>query len=94
MNIDNIEKIMSSELWLEITNNENYLNYFILDTITKDNARVSGQFFVLLVFFKYCIAEETLRKFSSEARDISEGESLDCYEPYHFYGNTKMLRFS
>ena len=94
MNIENIRKIMKSNLWNKIRNNKCYRNYFILDTHTKENKRVTGQFFVLLVFFHRDIKERTLKNYWKEGAVMSTGEGLDGYSSDGFYGTIKMLRFS
>jgi hypothetical protein len=94
MNIENIKRIMKSNLWKKIRNNKNYRNYMILDTKSKENQRTSGQFFVLLVFFNYQISEDTLKGYWKEGAIMSIGEGLDGYVSDGFYGTIKMLRFS
>lgn len=94
MNLRNIKRIMESDLWKDITKNEHYLNNFILDTESKENKRKSGQFFVLLVFFNHKIKEELLEEYHKQGARMSDGEGLDRYEPYKFYGVVKELRFS
>jgi hypothetical protein len=66
----------------------------ILDTESKENKRISGQFFVLLVFFNYKIKEKVLIEYRKQGAIMSVGEGLDSYESYIFYGVVKMLRFS
>ena len=94
MNIENIERIMTSDLWEDITHNSHYRNYFILDTQSVEDERPSGFLFVLLVFFNAEVSEEILKNFRDRGARISLCEGLDPYESCRFYGTVKMLRFS
>lgn len=98
MDIDNIKGIMASKFWKKITKNPNYRGYHILDTKSKPpKRRVSGSFFVLLVFFTHKVSNKTALRYSKEGRCVPNrvgGEMLDITEPHEFYGTMKMLRFS
>jgi len=92
MNIDNIELIINSPLFKRIKRNKYYINYYILDTLyTKQ--RKSGQFFCLLIFFKYKITNFTLGKYHKEGKVMSTNESLDPNQDISLYG-MKILKFS
>ena len=95
MNINNIHKIMNSNLWKRIIRNKNYRGYTILDQYNKPgNHRISGQMFLLLVFFEAKVSDIILKRWLIEGRNMSLGEGLDSPEPYRFYGTIKMMRFS
>lgn len=97
MNIRNIEGIMQSNVWKKIVKNKGYRGYKIIDTERKpDNQRVSGQFFVLLVFFSRKVKDSTILKYHKEGCNVEKKkyEVLDSPKIHEFYRTMKMLSFS
>lgn len=98
MNIENIKGIMASEIWKKITKNEGYRGYIIIDADYKpQKKRISGNFFVLLVFFSHKVKDKTILDYHKEGCRVPkrEGyESLDMPNIHKFYGTLKMLNFS
>lgn len=98
MNIKNIEGIMESKFWKKIEKNKGYRGYKIIDTYNKpQHQRISGQMFVLLVFFSDKVKDLTLKKYLKEGSFVpkKEGyEGLDNTQPYNFYGTMRMIIFS
>ena len=98
MNIENIKGIMESKVWKKITKNYGYRGYTIIDTHnTPEHKRISGQFFVLLIFFSHKVKDSTILNYHKEGCRVPkrEGhEGLDQPNIHRFYGTMKMLNFS
>lgn len=99
MNIKNIKGIMASEVWKKIIKNQGYRGYTIIDADYKpQKKRISGSFFVLLIFFSHAVKDKTILEYHKEGcrvpKQLGYYESLDMPNIHKFYGTLKMLNFS
>lgn len=88
MDLRNIKKIMSSNLWRKITRNKNYIDFKIVCTSPRTRS-----FWMMIVFFNWRISNQTIKRYFWEGYRLSKGESLDQHDKVEFYG-TKLLIFS
>lgn len=98
MNIENIKGIMASKVWKKIIKNQGYRGYTTIDANYKpQRKRVSGSFFVLLIFFSHKVKDETILSYHKEGCRVPKREGhemLDSPKIYTFYGTMKMVSFS
>lgn len=88
MDLQNINKIMNSNLWKKITRNKNFLDYKIVDTSKK------GYYQMLMVFFDMDIGEKLLSKYLQEGRGMVRTEGLDHNPILKTYGRVRMIIYS
>lgn len=85
MDMDNIKKIMKDSVWKNITNNDNYEDYKILD-------RKSKQFNTLFIFFNSNVDDDFLKLCGRVCAMLSTGEGV-CIDVLKVY-NLKILVIS
>ncbi len=88
MDLENINKIMKSNLWKKITKNKNYLDYKIVDTSKK------GYYQMLVVFFDMDVSEKTLKDYLKRGRMMIRTEGLDDNKILKTYGRIRILVYS
>ena len=88
MDLKNINKIMSSNLWKKIKRNKNFLDFKIVDTSKK------GYFNMLIVFFDMDCNENKMLEYLKKGRLMISTELLDRNPILRTYGRVRMIVYS